>query len=146
MAWIEALRGRVIGLDTAPLVYFIEENPTYFERVKPFFDALDRGEFQVVTSILTLLEVLVHPFRRGDPQLAQQYRDILLNAKNLTTVPLSQQIAETAALLRANHGLRTPDAVQMASAMNERATIFLTNDARLPSLPELDVLVVEESL
>lgn len=90
MGWIEALQGKVVGLDTTPLIYFIEENPTYLDMVHPFFEAMDRGEFSVVTSIVTLLEVLVHPFRRGDTRLAQQYRDILLHADSLTTIFLSQ--------------------------------------------------------
>jgi hypothetical protein len=81
VGWIEALQGKVVGLDTTPLIYFIEENPTYLDMVYPFFEAMDRGKFSVVTSIVTLLEVLVHPFRRGDTRLAQQYRDILLGCR-----------------------------------------------------------------
>jgi predicted nucleic acid-binding protein len=142
--WVAALRGKVVGLDTTPLIYFIEENPTYLAMVCPFFEAMDRGEFSVVTSTLTLLEVLVHPFRHGDTKLAQQYRDILLNAEGLTTILLSQDIAEEAARLRAAHNIRTPDAIQMATAIHERALFFLTNDARLPSLLELKVLVLDE--
>ena len=84
------------GQGTTPLIYFIEENPTYLDMIHPFFEAMDRGEFSVVTSIVTLLEVLVHPFRRGDTSLAQQYRDVLLDAENLTTIFLSQDIAEEA--------------------------------------------------
>ncbi|MEA5496457.1 PIN domain nuclease [Limnoraphis robusta Tam1] len=38
---------------------------------------------------------------------------------------------------------RSPDAIQMATAICEGASFFLTNDARLPSLPELTVLVLE---
>jgi predicted nucleic acid-binding protein len=104
---------------------------------------MDRGEFSVVTSIVTLLEVLVHPFRRGDTRLAQQYRDILLDAESLTTIFVSQDIAEEAARLRAVHNIRTPDAIQMATVIHEGASIFLTNDASLPSLPELSVLVLD---
>jgi len=142
--WIAALRGEVVGLDTTPLIYFIEENPAYLETVRPFFEAMDRGEFSVVTSVVTLLEVLVHPFRNGDAQLARQYRDILLNAEGLTTILLSQGVAEDAARLRAAHNIRTPDAIQMATAIHEGASFFLTNDARLPSLPRLKVLVLDE--
>jgi predicted nucleic acid-binding protein len=141
--WIEALQGKVVGLDTTPLIYFIEENPTYLDMLHPFFEAMDRGEFNVVTSIVTLLEVLVHPFRRGDTTLAQQYRDILLNADNLVTIFLSQDIAEEAARLRAVHNIRTPDAIQMATAIHEGASFLLTNDAGLPSLPELSLLVLD---
>lgn len=143
MEWIEALQGKVVGLDTTPLIYFIEENPTYLDMLHPFFEAMDRGEFNVVTSIVTLLEVLVHPFRRGDTRLAQQYRDILLNADNLTTIFLSQDIAEEAARLRAVHNIRTPDAIQMATAINGGASFLLTNDSGLPSLPELSLLVLD---
>lgn len=144
MEWIDALQGEVVGLDTAPLIYFIEENPTYLEIVRAFFEAMDRGEFRGVTSVVTSLEVLVHPLQHGDPALADQYRDILLNAEALSTVVLSQDIAEEAARLRAAHNIRTPDAIQMATAIHEGASFFLTNDGRLPSLPELEVLVLDE--
>ena len=144
MGWIENLRGAIVGLDTMPLIYFIEENPTYLYKIRPFFVTMDRGEFQVVTSIVTLLEVLVHPFRYGDTVLAQQYREILLNAENLTTTLLSYEIAEEAARLRAEHNIRTPDAIQLATAIHEGASFFLTNDARLPSPPTLQVLVLDE--
>jgi predicted nucleic acid-binding protein len=52
-------------------------------------------------------------------------------------------IAETAAQLRATYNLRSPDAIQMATAIREGSSFFLTNDARLPSLPGLTVLVLE---
>lgn len=63
MEWLKPLRGAVVGLDTAPLIYFIEENPLYLPLVRPFFEAIDRGEFRLVTSVLTLTEVLIHPMR-----------------------------------------------------------------------------------
>lgn len=66
MGWIDALRGTVVGLDTAPLIYLIEEHPVYLPYVRPFFEAADKREFRIVTSILTLTEVLVHPMRLGD--------------------------------------------------------------------------------
>ena len=71
MEWLVDLQGQVVGLDTAPLIYFMEENPTYLATVRPFFAAKDREEFTVITSMVTLLEVLVHPIRRGDADLAQ---------------------------------------------------------------------------
>ena len=134
MEWIETLRGAIVGLDTAPLIYFIEENPTYLPIVGRFFEAVDRGEFRVVTSVLTLTEVLVHPLRHGDHNLADQYRRILLQANQITMVPVSESISEEAAQLRAKHGLRTPDAIQLATAIRSGAASFLTNDSRLPTL------------
>lgn len=93
--------------------------------VRPFFEAADRGEFQIVTSMPTLTEVLVHPLRRGDPRLADQYRRILLRAGQVTTVAVSEEIAEKAAELRGQHGLRTPDALQACNRNTVRSRFVL---------------------
>lgn len=143
MEWLIQLQGQIVGLDTAPLIYFIEQNKSYLELVRAFFGAMSRGEFQVVTSTLTLTEVLVHPVRSGNIKLADQYRDIVLGQENLITVPVSVEIAEIAAQLRATQNLRTPDAIQIATAMQGGAMFFLTNDARLAAVPDLEVLVLD---
>lgn len=145
MEWINDLRSKTVGLDTAPLIYFIEENPTYLEAAKLFFEAMDRGDFTVVTSTVTLLEVLVHPLRNNNAALAAEYRDILLNSK-LMTVEVSSTIAEQAARLRAVHNIRTPDAIQISAALNAGATHFFTNDIRLPQIEEIQVLSLDSVL
>jgi hypothetical protein len=52
MEWLSFLQGQVLGLDTHPLICFIEQNESYVERIRPFFQAMSQGEFQVVTSTL----------------------------------------------------------------------------------------------
>ena len=146
MEWLEQLRGQGVGLDTAPLIYFIEQNDTYLDRVRPFFEAINREKFQVVTSTLTLIEVLIHPLRANNKPLADEYRDIILAQGNLTTLPMTVEIAETAAQLRATHNLRTPDAIQVATTIQGGATYLLTNDTRLAVVPELIILVLEDLL
>src|ERR1700738_4924637 len=146
MGWVESLLGYKVGLDTAPFIYFTEENPTYFKVVEPFFEAIGSGEITVVTSIVTLLEVLVHPTRDRNAKLAQRYRDLLFKTKGLKTIFLDQKIAEEAAQLRAFHKIRTPDSIQVATAINKEASFFLTNDIRLPSLPNLKILMLDDLL
>lgn len=144
MEWLVQLQGQIVGLDTAPLIYFIEENPNYLDVTDAFFKAMFDSEFSVITSVLTITEVLVYPLRQGNTALAQQYREILFNSQGLTTIEVFPDIAENAAQLRANYNLRTPDAIQMATAIRGGASFFLTNDARLPSLPALTVLVLDQ--
>ena len=48
-----------------------------------FFRTLNQGDFMVVTSVVTIPEVLVYPLRQGNTTLAQQYRDILFNSQGL---------------------------------------------------------------
>ncbi len=141
MEWIEKLQGKTVGLDTAPLIYFIEEHPVYIDIVKPFFEAMDKGDFRVVTSTVTLLEVLVHPMRSNNTEIASEYRDILLNS-GLITMDVSSEIAEQAATLRASHNIRTPDAIQIGTALQSGATYFLTNDIRLPNIPSIQTLAI----
>jgi predicted nucleic acid-binding protein len=143
--WINDLQGKTVGLDTAPLIYFIEENPAYIEMVGLFFEAMDRGDFLVVTSTVTLLEVLVHPLRNNNIELATEYRDILLNSR-LKTLEVSNAIAEQAAGLRAAHNIRTPDAIQISAALNAGATHFFTNDIRLPEIPSIQILSIDPLL
>ncbi len=94
--------------------------------------------------MVTLIEVLVHPLRRNNAILARKYQNILLNSGGLETKPLSQEIAVEAARLRAVHGLRTPDAVQLSTAASEGCAFFVTNDFRLPSPTGMRVLVLDE--
>jgi predicted nucleic acid-binding protein len=64
--WLKPLYGHIVGLDSAPLIYFIEKHPAYLPLIRPFFEAVERGQIQVVTSTLTLTEVLIHPLRHGN--------------------------------------------------------------------------------
>ncbi len=144
MGWLNRLQGKVIGLDTAPLIYFIEQNPNYIDIVREFFMAMNKGEFQVVTSSLTLTEVLVHPLRNGNNQLAQQYRNILLNQDFLTVFSVSPDIAQLAAQLRATDNIRTPDAIQIATAIQNDAEFFLTNDKGFQNIANLNIQILDE--
>jgi predicted nucleic acid-binding protein len=140
--WLTKLQGKIVGLDTAPLIYFIEEHTTYLGAIKEFFETVDKGEVSVVTSTITLTEVLVHPLRSQNVDLAAEYRDILLNS-NITTVDISSDIAEYGALLRSQYNLRTPDALQIATAIKSGAGFFLTNDTKLPKIPNIDYLIMD---
>lgn len=142
MEWINDLQGKTVGLDTAPLIYFIEENPVYIKAVRLFFEAMDKGNFAVVTTTVTLLEVLVHPLRSNNKELAAEYRDILLNSR-LMMLEVSNAIAEQAAQLRAVYNIRTPDAIQISAALEVGATHFFTNDIRLPEIPSIQTLSLD---
>lgn len=143
MDWLNALNGSVVAVDTAPFIYFIENNPIYHRLVAPFFEALDRGEFRAGTSTITVTEVLVHPLRKGNHALAAQYARILTTARNLAVLPVSDAIAAEAAGLRATHGLKTPDAIQIATGLIGGASWFLTNDADLASTPAMKSIVLD---
>lgn len=96
------------------------------------------------TSTITLVETLVHPLRTNHRELAQRYQEILLNAPHITTYDVSPEIAQNAAEIRAEHGIHTPDAIQLATAVHAGATFFLTNDRNLSKFPHLQILIVDD--
>ena len=144
MGWVEDLHGTTVGVDTSPFIYLMEEHPAYLHPVAEFFSAVHAGRIVAVTSTVTLLEVLVQPFRRGADHLAGQYHQALLNANHLSCVAETGEIAEEAARLRANYNLSTPDAIQLATAIHWGATSFLTNDSFLTSVPNLEILILDQ--
>jgi predicted nucleic acid-binding protein len=144
---IAALGAGPVAIDTVAFVYFIEEHPRYLPLVGELFEAVDRGRIAAATSALTLLEVLVVPYRAGDLALAERYEELLGRSRNLRLVELGRPVLRAAAQLRAIHrGLRTPDAIQLAAALLVRATSFVTNDRDLPSIPGLAIVKLDELL
>lgn len=132
------------ALDTAAFIYWIEEHPDYLDVVAPVFRAADAGQIEIVTSSLTLLEVLVVPYRAGQMQLAERYERLLTRSRNLRLVDMELDQVRAAAQLRALHGVRTPDALQLAAALFLRAPVFVTNDRRLPRIPGLEILQLRD--
>jgi len=133
-----------VAVDSAPFIYFIEDDPRYAPIVRPLFEQADRGERRLVTSALTLLEVLVVPLRAGDRNLAERYESLLTRGRGLQLVDISRAQLEAAASLRAVTGVRTPDALQLAAALGAGCKTFVTNDRRLPAIPGLRVIQLSQ--
>ena len=137
--------GAVVGLDTAPIIYFIEAHPKYGPLVLPFFEQrLQQGANQGVTSVVSLAEVLVKPLSASRQDLIQRFRDLLTRAPHLTLSDITPAVAESAADLRSRYGIRLPDACQVAVALEAKASHFLTNDKRLRCVRELKVIILED--
>ena len=146
MELIKQLRGKIIFLDTAPLIYFIEKNIRYIDVVQPIIALIDSQQAKGLTSTITLLEVLVLPLREGNKKLADKYKTILLSSSDLETCEISNAISERAAVIREKYGFKTPDSIQLATAIVRKADYFLTNDAALKQVKEIKVIVLEDHL
>lgn len=133
-----------LSFDTSPVIYFMEANPQYDALVKEIFRRVSDGAPLGVTSVITLSEVLVQPIIRQRTLLQREYRDLLLRSRNLSTLAISAAIAELGAELRAQYRLRTPDALQIATALEAGCEAFLSNDAGLRRVTELRVLILDD--
>jgi predicted nucleic acid-binding protein len=135
-----------IALDSSIFIYFIEAHPQFLPVIEPVFSAVAAHDLAAVTSSITLLEVLVHPLRANQPALAAEYEQILTRSSGVTLIPLDLALLRRAAHLRATSGLKTPDALQLAAALQSGCSVFLTNDERIPRVPGLRVLRAQDYL
>jgi predicted nucleic acid-binding protein len=132
-----------LGIDTAPVIYFVEAEPRYAALVTTVFDQLG-STLRGITSVITLEEVLVHPLASADAPLETAYRSFLLRSSGMETRPIDSTTAERAAALRARYRVHLTDALQIAVALEAGCEAFLTNDCALKRITELRVLVLDE--
>ncbi len=144
MGLVDELRGSRICIDTAPFIYFIEKDPKYLGIVRPIFAEIDVGKIDAITSTITLLEVLVLPFKTKNESLAEKYREILLYAEGLTTFEIFHEVSELSSKLRAKYSIRTPDAIQIAVGIIYGADTFLTNDSGLKKVKDIKIVILED--
>ena len=128
-----------LAIDTAIFIYFIEKNPRFLPLIDPLFREADDGTRELVTSALTLLEVLVVPLRARNRSLADRYEALLTRSRGIRLVDMTRDQLRAAAQLRATTGFKTPDALQVAAAIGCGCRTFLTNDRRLPSVSGLQI-------
>jgi predicted nucleic acid-binding protein len=129
-----------IGVDTAVFIRFIEAGPRFLPVVGPLFQQAASGKRELVTSAVTLLELLVVPYRAGNHALAERYEALLTRSRGIRLVELTRDHLRLAARLRAATGVRTPDALQLTAALGVGCASFVTNARRLPSIPGLRII------
>jgi predicted nucleic acid-binding protein len=131
-------------LDTAPVIYFVERNPKYLDRVRPAFERIDAGALMAVTSPITLAECLVVPYRLSRPEATRAFADRIIKSDHTTFFHIDQRVAEQAAELRARYNLSLTDAFQAALALSAECDAFLTNDGLFKRVAEVNVIVLDD--
>jgi predicted nucleic acid-binding protein len=137
---------RTVGLDTAPFVYFIEDVTPYADLLNPVFDRLESHALTAVTSTITLAEILAKPLAEKNFSLVEEIKFTIKTFPTLVMVTIDEKLAEAAAMIRARHAIRLPDALQIAAALQGEATLFITNDKRLKKIDGVEVLVLSDYL
>ncbi len=133
-----------LGIDTSPFIYFVEDSFPYSDICSEAFHEIEAGKIIGVTSTLTLTEVLAHPLRNEQAELADAYRMLLQATDGIQLVVIDARIADFAGELRARYNLKTPDALQIATTVISGCEAFLTNDKGLKRVSELRILVLDD--
>jgi predicted nucleic acid-binding protein len=135
----------IVGLDTGIFIYHFEAHPRYLPLTQKLLTGVQAGQWTAITSIITVMELTVHPWQMGRSSVAREYEALLIHFPNLTLVDVNRDVARRAAQLRAHYNVRPADALQVATALLEGATTFVTNDRKLTRLSqEIEIIVLDD--
>ena len=121
---------RLIVLDTMVFSYHLAGHPRYVSLTATVLAAVEAGWVNGIITAVTLAEILTAPAKANNLRALQEYQVYLTQFPNLLLAPLDAALAVETALVRAETGLRTPDAVQVAAARVSGADAIITNDRR----------------
>ncbi len=141
---LELKTGDIVFVDTAPFIYFFERHPVYFPYVEKLVNNVYNQDARIITSIITLIEVTTLPARMGNQSLVREYRNYLTNSSHIRMLAVDSPIAQQAALIRGQYSIKTPDAIQLATAIISGANHIVTNDLQWKQLTDQNILIVPE--
>ena len=131
-------------LDACIVIYWVESKNPFYTKLLQILNAI-RSKFpssDFAVSRLTLLECRIKPLQERNEGLLKLYEDFF-SMEDLQIIEMDADVVDQATLLRAHHGLKTPDALQAASALRlERETLFLTSDPKFKKVPDQNVELV----
>ncbi len=136
-----------IGLGSSILIYLFEAHPAYSPLTEDVFRGIEAGNPEAMTSTITLMELTVRPWQPGRADIARECEALLVNFPHLTIASIDREVARRAAQLRAAHGLRPADALQVATTLAHLGDALLTNDRRPAWFgPVLEILILDDYL
>jgi predicted nucleic acid-binding protein len=139
-------RHRRIALDTSIFIYQMEANARYLALTDSVFSWVERTGHEAVTSTITMTELLVPSYGDNDERTIDEFYGLLSTYPNLRWIAPDLETADVAARMRATYRLRTPDALQAATALRADATGLITNDAAFARIKELETVVLDRLL
>ena len=134
--------GRRLYLDTNLYVYLLEGIEPHRQRMADLTAEIERRDIAVIASELIFAELLPRPIRDGRRDLVERYLDLLQRTPRITLVPVDRRVILRAVHLRADFGLRSMDALHVATALVHACETFLTNDQRITAGNRIRVLTL----
>ncbi len=133
-----------IYFDTTPLIYFLDDEKPFSDKVASFINDHQNDDDFYLTSTITDAEYLVFPYKMQDSNKIQAYETFLSDFGFQIAAP-NRDITQQAAKLRAKYpALKGMDSIHLATSMYYNCGIFLTNDTQLRQITEANVVLVDD--
>lgn len=133
-----------VFVDTAPIIYCLENSALYMEPIMEFFKRCLEENVQIVTSVITIEEYLVFPYRSGKMELVDNFKKFIAYM-GIEVVEVDANIAEQGAKIRGKYkNFKAMDALQIAAAIASGCDMFFTNDKQLRQEKELPCITMDD--
>lgn len=139
----------IVFLDSMIFIYWFDQDERFFSQIKPWFTKIESGLIRSITSIISVTEVLSIQKLQELSSKFNVFKQFFLNTEGLTVFDINWEIGIEAARLRRTYSaLKTPDSLQLATALVHQASIFITNDKQLTKLniPNLKIISLSYNL
>ena len=130
----------LVTLDTAPIIYILEDHPQYAELFIPLFQQIEAGRLLAVISPVTIAEVVAGPLSSGNEILANRYIKALTSGSHWMVQELTAELSFVAARIRIRYRLKLPDAIQVATAIQTGSSALITHDRDFRDVDEIAIL------
>lgn len=131
---INLLPNQTISLDSNIFINALEKDNSLGDKAREVFIKIKKDGIRTYTSVITLQEVFVGVYKEQLEEKSAKYMDFITGGGSITLVDVTKQIAFLAARIRAEYKVSTPDSIQLATAIDKGASIFITEDRAIPSL------------
>lgn len=133
-----------VFLDTTPLIYFLDDDIHFGLKTRQIFEEILYNDRLLLTSVLTCMEYLVHPYRTNNQAKIKACADFLTDC-HIPVLSINLEIATRAAQIRAAYkDFKSLDALQLATACVYGCDAFLTNDKQLRQFHEIHCLTIDD--
>lgn len=133
-----------VYIDTSPIIYYLEHNALYMNKIKDFFELCLNNNIQIVTSTITIEEYLVFPYASGKMEFADNFKRFIAYM-NIEVINIDSEIAEQAAKIRSQYKyFKAMDSLQIAAAIASKCDMFFTNDKQLRQEKELPCMTMDD--
>lgn len=141
---MQRLLGGRVYVDTNVFVYVLDRVDPFVLHAERLLIAAQGGHFEAVTGDLAVAEALVHPYRAGDSHIIDSTKRFLVGDGPVRVLEHPRAAYDVAAQIRGRTGAGLIDALHVATALLSDCTHLVTNDARMPSVPGLEVIRLQD--
>ncbi len=128
-----------VGLDTNIFIYYFNKDSPYYLHTVDLLTVFIKKQSILITSILTLTEILS---LKATESLLARIEEAIVLMPNLQLESVDRVIAKTAAQIRRLYNFALTDSIQLATALENNAEVFITNDKKLQRFKDLQIILL----